>query len=157
MSQPSQDKPSGMRNWMRVVLIVSLALNLLMIGAIGGAVLKHGKWRGHHASRLHMVGGPMTRALDNDDRRAIGRKMREAYREGGSGREERQEYMRGLIEDLKAVPFDPAAVKTRMESARSVFRERLDVGQAVLLDHLASMDDAERAAYADRLQNSFRH
>ena len=154
MSQVSQDKPGGMRIWLRVLLVVSLALNLLVAGAVGGAFLKHHKWRGHHASRLEM-GGPMTRALSPEDRHAIGRKIRETYREGRPDRAEQREIMLGLVEDLKAVPYDPEAVKTRMTRIRAKFGARLEIRQSLLLDHLNAMDDTARAAYADRLREHF--
>ena len=50
------------------------------------------------------------------------------------------------------MPFDPAAVAARMSEQREGFRDRLELGQRLLLDHLATMSDAERAAYADRLE-----
>ena len=156
MSETPKQEPGGMRTWLRVVLVVSLALNLLMVGAIGGAVLRHGLWGGHHSPRLEMAGGPMTRALSPEDRRALGRKIRAEYREGRPARAEHRELMRGLVADLKAVPYDAEAVRARMERIHALFGERLAIGQALLLEHLAGLSDAERAAYAERLQQSFR-
>ena len=68
--------------WTRWALIISLALNLIVIGAVVGTVLRHGS-EGHrdaHGDKHghDMAGGPLTQALSREDRRAIGREMRRA-------------------------------------------------------------------------------
>jgi uncharacterized membrane protein len=139
--------------WVRGLLVVSLAFNLLVIGVIGSWALRHGGTHGgHHPSRLDMAGGPLTRALSAEDRREIGQKMRDAYRDGGRTRAAQSAGFDALVADLRAVPFDTAVVAERMSQQREGFRERLELGQRLLLEHLSAMSDAERAAYADRLQ-----
>ena len=54
--------------------------------------------------------------------------------------------------DLRAVPFDPDRVAERMREQRQGFAARFEMGQEVLIAHLAAMSDADRAAYADRLE-----
>jgi len=140
------------RPWVRIVLIVSLAFNLLVLGLIGGALLSGGKWRHHHPPRLE-AGGPLTRALSNEDRRAIGRKMRKAYREDGEEvRASRHQALDELVAAVEAVPFDPEAVRQRMADIRAMFRNRFELGQTLLIERLSEMSDAERAAYAERLR-----
>ncbi|MDT8326341.1 MAG: periplasmic heavy metal sensor [Roseovarius sp.] len=148
------DKPAtGLSPLMRGLFVVSLALNLLVIGGLGSWALRHGGMHvGHHPSRLDMAGGPLTRALSDEDRREIGEKMRGAYRDGGRTRAAQHAGFDALVADLRAVPFDPASVAARMSEQREGFRDRLELGQRLLLDHLATMSDAERAAYADRLE-----
>lgn len=148
------NKPAtGFSPFMRGLFVVSLALNLLVIGGFGSWGLRHGGWHGaHHPSRLDMAGGPLTRALTDEDRREIGEKMRSAYRNGHGTRAAQRAGFDALVADLRAVPFDPGAVAERMSQQREAFRERLEMGQRLLLDHLAAMSDAERAAYADRLE-----
>ena len=51
----------------------------------------------------------------------------------------------------EATPFDPQAVEARLERIQGMFRERLSLGQSLLIEQLVAMDDEERAAYADRL------
>lgn len=145
--------PTRLGPWVRGLLVVSLAFNLLVVGVIGSWALRHGGTHGgHHPSRLDMAGGPLTRALNDEDRREIGEKMRGAYRNGGRTRAAQRAGFDALVADLRAVPFDPATVAARMSEQREGFRERFEMGQRLLLDHLATMSDAERAAYADRLE-----
>jgi uncharacterized membrane protein len=147
------------RGW-RVVLIVSLALNLAVLGAIGGWALRHGVgWAGDHgpqAARLAQMGGPLTHALDADGRRAIAAELRGARAEREARRAALRESFAGLLADLRAQPFDPARVEARLAIQRAQVAGRLDSGHAALVAHLAAMSDAGRAAYADRLEEGLR-
>jgi len=156
MAETSEKAPTGMRPWLRLLLVVSLALNLLVVGLIGGAVIMRGKWQQHHMARLEMMGGPMTRALNRADRRAIGREMRESFGDRQAMHEEMRAGMESLIADIKAVPFDAAAVGQYMAKHHAQFSARLELGQALLLERLLQMDDGERAAYAERLQTAMK-
>ncbi|WP_306153086.1 periplasmic heavy metal sensor [Roseovarius sp. MMSF_3281] len=150
------EKKAGMRGWLKVVFGLSLALNLLVLGAIGGAVLRHGGFEGrHHMSRGDMAGGPLTRALTKDERRAVAREMRRAFREAGhAGRASYRETMQGLLVELRAQPFDPAPVAARMEAMRGMIGQRMDVGQTVLLEYLTEMEPEARQAFAARLEEA---
>lgn len=154
--QPENNGAHRPRPWVRILLIVSLAFNLLVLGLIGGALLSGGKWRHHHPPRLE-AGGPLTRALSHEDRRAIGRKMRQAYRDGGiEARNHRQKVFGELVAAVEAVPFDPDTVRQRMADLNAMFRDRFELGQKLLIDRLSEMNDAERAAYADRLREGMK-
>jgi uncharacterized membrane protein len=100
-----------------------------------------------------MAGGPLTRALSTEDRHAIGNAMRETWREADDGRTDLRDSYDALLADLRAVPFDPALVSARMRQHRERFAVRFEMGQEVLVTHLATMSDADRRAYADRLED----
>lgn len=141
---------------MRGVLIVSLTLNILIVGLVAGFLWRHGLPHDARVSAAEMAAGPLTRALSEADRRAIGREMRKALRaDGGEGA-----MMRGrvdaLVRDLRAVPFDPARLAETMRAHRSGMQARFEIAQNVLIAHLAAMSDAERAAYADRVEARIR-
>ena len=135
---------------MRIVLVTSLALNLLVVGLAAGWALRHAG--NDRPSRLDMAGGPLTRALSHEDRREIGQKMRAAWRAADDGRADMRDSYDALLADLRAEPFDPATVSARMRQHRERFAVRFEMGQAVLVTHLAGMSAAERHAYADRLE-----
>lgn len=155
--RPEQGRPG--RGW-RIALIVSLALNLLVAGVIGGWVLRHGigPQRTHmpHFARLAQLGGPLTHALDAEGRAAVAARLRA---ERGT-REARQAALRegltALLADLRAEPFDPNAVAARLDAQRAQVAGRFEAGHAALVAHLAGMNAAERAAYADRLEEKLR-
>ena len=54
------------------------------------------------------------------------------------------------------MPFDPARVSARMRQHRERFAVRFEMGQEVLVTHLAGMSAADRRAYADRLEERIR-
>ena len=137
---------------MRILLVASLALNLAVVGLAAGWALRHAGGDAH-PSRLDMAGGPLTRALSTEDRHAIGNAMRETWREADDGRTDLRDSYDALLADLRAVPFDPALVSARMRQHRESFNVRFEMGQQVLVTHLATMSDADRRAYADRLED----
>ncbi|ARE84565.1 heavy-metal resistance [Roseovarius mucosus] len=139
--------------WVRALLVASLALNLAVAGLAAGWALRHGgDHAGHHPSRLDMAGGPLTRALSDADRRAIGRAMRDAWRNRTNNGPNIGESFDALVIDLRAVPFNADRVAAQMRTQRDGFAARFEMGQEVLLTHLTAMSDADRAAYADRLE-----
>ncbi|MEO3415405.1 periplasmic heavy metal sensor [Roseovarius sp. CAU 1744] len=143
---------NGMKPWLRLLLILSLALNLLVVGAVVGAMITWSNWRPHHGPRLESGGGPLTRALSHEDRRAIGKEMRKAWRDSKQDGHDHHAELAGLVADLKVTPFDPAPVAARLRRHRQSFDERLDLGLTLLLERLTRMTPEERASYADRLQ-----
>ncbi|WP_306115499.1 MULTISPECIES: periplasmic heavy metal sensor [unclassified Roseovarius] len=153
MSEEMKPAPGGMKPWLRVLLVVSLAMNLLVVGALIGALVTWSNWRSHHPSRLAMAGGPLTRALAPEDRRAIGKEMRKAHRKEKGNRARHHGELMGLVADLKAEPFDPEAVEQRLARHRKSFDDRLGLGLELLTARLTQMTAEDRAAYADRLQD----
>lgn len=150
-----QEGGGRMKPWARALLVVSLALNLAVVGLAAGWVLRHGgSHNAHHPSRLDMAGGPLTRALSEADRREIGRAMRAAWRARANADTAPSigSSFDALVEDLRAVPFDPDRVAAQMRAQRDGFAARFEMGQEVLIAHLARMSEVERAAYADRLE-----
>lgn len=149
MSGSEAMPPRGAR-WMRIALAASLALNLLVVGVVGGALLMRGKWQGHER-QVAFSGGMLTRALDPDDRREIGRRMRAAYDAGELPRGDRRAALEDLVADLRAVPFDPGAVAEGLAQRQARMEAHFQLGQRLLLERLTQMTDAERAAFAERL------
>ena len=83
MTDNTPNPPPRMKLWLRVVLVLSLAFNLLIVGISAGAMFTWSKWKSHHGPRMDLSAGPMTRALSREDRRAIGKEMRKAYHKKG--------------------------------------------------------------------------
>ena len=71
---------------LRLLLIGSLGLNLLVFGVVGGATIGH-FWGGERRTGPDHVGSPYARALDPQDRRALGKAIRQAYRAAEIDRE----------------------------------------------------------------------
>lgn len=161
MSQTETPKPpvvpaAPMRRSMRFLLIGSLAVNLLVLGLVAGAIIRGPD--GFRAPRgVDLALGPIVQALAAEDREAIRAELR--------GREalqlrpvrDRNALINALLLALRAETYDPAAV----EAALNVPRDRaLAVQQAVqlsLLNRISAMTPAARLAFADRLADEMGH
>ncbi|WP_371169085.1 periplasmic heavy metal sensor [Aliiroseovarius sp. 2305UL8-7] len=149
-------------NWMRIVLIISLTLNLLVLGLVAGA--NWGKHRDHgfnprgpNRSEVRDLGfAPMAGALNRSDRREIGKALRDR---SGSFSENRAQLAREFKEMLlviRAEPFDPAALSALMAQQSERRSERGTVAQMLLIERLEQMSPDDRRAFADRVEKSVR-
>jgi uncharacterized membrane protein len=159
MSDPDTSAPrKADGRWMKILLVASLALNLLVAGALIGAVLGHDRDERRERSEVprEFMRSPFLGALEGDDRRAVGREL---MRDEGSLRENRAE-LRGRFERLlaaiRAEPFDRAAIEAILDEQRAAGARRLELAEAAVLTRLSAMSPAARAAYADRLDRSLR-
>ena len=140
------------RNWTRIALLISLALNLVIVGALVGAFWKNEKPTGRHLDRMSMGIGAYVRALPepaksevmtlvgtgSEDRRSFRRAMRERQRE----------FERVLLEK----PFSEQAVRKALLQRRDFALDKTVRLQDAYVDALVAMSDAERAAHFDRAQ-----
>ncbi|MGR3712450.1 MAG: periplasmic heavy metal sensor [Shimia sp.] len=144
---PRQRKP------LRGVLIASLALNLLVVGVVGGAMLsfRHGGGDAPHPRDRFVT--PHIKALSREDRRAVGREIRNAFRESGTGYASDREMFTAVVVALRQGPFDAGAFDAALAAMEDNAKMRRDVARAQLVKRVASMTDAERAVYAERLED----
>ncbi len=149
-NQGPKPAPKPMRRWVKILLALSLALNFLVLGAVGSAVISH-KFRGGHWGGPGGKFGHYSRALSREDRQAIGKAMRQ---ELGAPKDEWRR-MRGhyqaLAAALTAEDFDMGAVKTLLDSNRNTLRSRQDLAQRLLLERLQQMSPEQRRKFARRL------
>lgn len=144
--------PAPMRRWQKILLILSLAVNLLIVVAVASFVLSHDRDRRHRPPRVDQMGGPLTQSLSREDRREIGREIWRAYRDGRPAREDIRAEYEAVIAALRAEPYDPAVVERSLQRQLDFAVERQALGQRLLLERLAAMAPGERAAFADRLE-----
>lgn len=141
-----------LRLWLRLVLFASLALNLLVVGVIVGVIASGGPPARGGLDRGDLV-TPYTRAMTEAQRTELRRALRRGFlrerlRHGGLPQAE--DY-RAAQEILMRDPFDRAALAQVLDRQADGARQRLALGQVVLLDFLDQMTPADRRAYADRL------
>ncbi|GGH55750.1 periplasmic heavy metal sensor [Frigidibacter albus] len=153
MTTPSQPAaaPRSPR-WMRIVLVLSLALNLAGVGMVAGAVLGHSKKPPRPPMVSDLGFGPYTDALSAEDRRAL----RSAFVERAPDFRDLRRVMRGdfdrLLAILRTEPYDAAAAAAVIAAQRDRARQGFELGQDLLVERLGAMTAAERAAFADRLE-----
>jgi uncharacterized membrane protein len=150
--EPSAPPVPG-RRWVQVALAVSVGLNLAVAGLAIGAWIKDGPGRGMPRD---LSFGPFTEALSDGDRHAL----RDALGEKGQGFRAEREAMRGelaaLLVTLRATPFDPAAAEAALSAITRRAADRLDLGRELIEARILAMSDAERMAFADRLERGLK-
>ncbi|GAB4388040.1 periplasmic heavy metal sensor [Albidovulum sp.] len=139
------------RGWLPWALVASLALNLLVIGAIAGAAIGH--HRGPPREGIRDVGiGPYSEVLSPADRAAL----REAYRREApdlrDGRRQAQKDFAALADALQAEPFDLARVEAVISRQTGRLAQRIDLGGRLLVERIATMSPEERRGLAERIQ-----
>ena len=149
-------QPRGPSRLMRIVLVVSLGLNLMVAALVISALVMHGRWGPHHGPS-GLAGGALTRALDRADRQALHNQMRQSYPASSDPRAEMRQTFHAFAALLRQDPFDASAAQALLEQHRSGFHARLELGQGLLITRLATMTAAERSAYADRLDEALTH
>lgn len=156
-SEPAAPLPSPApsRRGLKIALAVSVALNLAVLGVVAGAVLRGGPMRDQMVRDLGF--GPFAEALTDTDRVAL----RRAFMQHSPGLRDLRETMRqdmaNVLAALRAAPFDPAALQSALAAQEERLTGQLRLGQELLADRIGAMTEAERLAFADRLEMSLQH
>jgi len=146
MAKPKTPVARPARLW-RIVLVVSLALNLAVVGIVVGAAVSGRLGKGPPRS-FDLGLGPMARALDPQERRAIGRGLRQdrALRDlDPRGR------IDGIVAVLLAEPFDPQAFRAMMDEQAAKVAGFQGRAQDALLEQIIAMTPERRRAFAAHL------
>lgn len=141
------------RRWWKAVMVVSLGLNLLVFGLVGGAILRGGP-PGHPELVRDLGFGPFTEALAPEDRLALRRAFAAQTPDFRDMRATMRDEMQTIVTLMRAEPFDAAALRAAMAAGVARMGERVALGQRLLADHLATMPPEARRAFADRLERS---
>lgn len=136
------------RRWKRWALIASLALNVLFVGLVVGAVLR--------GPPDQAIGGPglwrYAHALPDPYRRELVRTVRRSRSDWGAQRVALRDARGALAEALRAQPFDIDAVATVLANEQRLAGQLADRGNTLLLEQIARMSAEDRSRYADSIQ-----
>ena len=156
MTDAPAPKPARTSIWLRIAFVASLALNLLVLGAILGAVL--GRDRGP-VERLRaardIAPPPFILALEPETRRTLVEDYRRARPDRTHPRELRAR-LSALLNALRSEEFDSEAVASLLADQRGQALARQEAGAEVFIRHLAQMSADDRRAYADRLERALK-
>ena len=141
-------KPRRSRRF-RVVLILSLAANLLFIGLMAGAAVRFGHGGPKFHDRPPSVGAALFRALPREDKREIREAMHQ--RDSLVRDAERQSDFAEIRALLVAEPFDAAALEDAMRRQIDKRHAFIEQAQVDWVARIAAMDAGERADYVERL------
>ena len=139
---------SPQRIW-RIVLVVSLAVNLLLIGLIGGTYVRGG---GAPPRGFELQLGPLSEALSRDDRRRIGDQIRKDIGASGLSRRERREAFEALVDAVEAQPFDPERLTTLIAAQQGRTDNVRAAALGAFVNYLTDLSAQERKALAESLR-----
>ena len=143
-------KPKTPINWTRIVLVTSLALNLLVVGIFLGARFS-GDGSSAQRAPQNLPIGVLGHALEREDRRALGAAFRQEMRKQRGNATSRVDAAQ-FIDVLRAPEFSATELATLMDTQFARSTASFEVGRALLLKKITEMSPQERAAYADRLE-----
>lgn len=136
----------------KIVMVCSLALNLAIVGFVGGALVS-GRAGDGPPRHFDLGVGPIARALTPDERRAIGRNLRQAQNLRDVDLRARASAM---LQALQADPFDPEALRALL-TAQVAAMGQVQIGaQDALLAEISAMTPARRAEFAAAVAQEFR-
>lgn len=153
---PKPNAPHSGRGprWMRILLVGSLALNLLVAGLFVGAHFSaRGGGAGPEAGRAVPIGF-YGRALERSDRRALAREFRSQMRGRGHRGMGRSDDYKKVLVILRTTPFSMEALSQAISSQAARGSDAIEIGRAALLSRIGEMSVEERGAYADRLERA---
>lgn len=155
MTNVPDPSPKRRVPWLKLLLVVSLALNLTVLGVIGGALLGKERRLDRPDKAVRELGfGPYGTSLSRDQRSALRPKIGENRDVLRDNRRALREGLKDAIETLRADPFELTAFADILERQSQSARKLQDLGRKLLLEQVAEMSDAERADYAERLEKS---
>ena len=152
MQYPTQTPPRK-RPWMKIALGLSLALNLAVAGLmVGGALREHrGGARPDMVRELNF--GPFTKALSEEDRRALRADFFAKAPEFRQTRALMRGDMQAILAALRADPFDPVALRSAIANQNARIGRQIQLGQDLIVVRIEAMTPQARAAFADRLED----
>ncbi|MEL6808554.1 MAG: periplasmic heavy metal sensor [Pseudomonadota bacterium] len=136
--------------WVKIVLALSLAVNLCIAGLVAGFILRGGPLAGRAPAMGYAM--PYVLALPRDLRRDVFGAVRND--DSLPDRRARREEYRDMIKALKVTPFDAAAVEAVLVRQGDGVSRVQAVAQAAWLEAVSSLSDEERAAYSERMQEA---
>lgn len=147
------------RRWLMPVLFVSLFFNVLVAGMFAGHALAPDGRRDHvpdERSARGVIGEPFVHALPARDRRALFRDIMQDSARIRESRESLRQRFEAFLAALRADPYDADKVARLLLDQRAAAVDRQEIGEALLMKRLSEMNPDERAAYADRLEDSLK-
>lgn len=157
MTQSSPDQTKKPRSWLKAVLVVSVSLNLLILGFVLGAIVRGYDGNDRRDNAVRELGrSPFVAALEPDTRVRLAQRMREQGTDRGASREVMRAKFEEVLDALRSDNFDRAELERLLAEQRGFVTSRVNLAESALLDALEGMSVDERKSYANRLDRSLR-
>lgn len=144
-------KPPTGGKGLRWALVASLAVNLGVAGLALGVWLHDGP--GGHGPMVRDLGfGPYDDALRPQDRDALRAALRGKLGDLAASRQQMAADVTAVLAALRADPFDANALDAALAAQQAHLSARMKIGNDTMRDFLAALPQADRLAFADRLE-----
>jgi uncharacterized membrane protein len=155
MSETPQTPRRRTGRGIKIALALSLALNLLVAGLVGGAILA--RPAPGEAPAIRTLGlGPFALALPREARDEVRDRIEADMAELRRNRAEIGRSLMAVRRALVSDPFDRHAAERALGRSREAAIALQAQGHGALLDTLESMSAAERAVVAERMGRTLR-
>ncbi len=149
---PPNTPAKGPRNWTRIALVLSVALNLLIVSTLAGAFWKNQTRHGPHLDRSSMGLGAYILALPKPAQSEIMSMIGKGSTDRRQFRREMRKNRQDLETALKAEPFSREDVQAAMNKQRDGAVTRTLKIQKAYLDALSDMTETGRVAHFERAE-----
>ena len=142
--------------WSKLILAVSLGLNLIVAGLLAGAWFNAPKQGARGDRGSYFSAGPFGRALSKEDRKMMGDAFRNDPKlrdQLGKGRGEMRRIGLDVVKVLRSDPLDATALTELFDEQAQLGNQLQTVGRRALLDRIIAMSQQERSNFADKLEN----
>lgn len=152
-SRPETEPRPGGARWLKYALIASLALNLLIVGAVAGTMIGFGKH--HHGPRVGHPRGEdfglmgLTRTLPEERRKEVRKQLREDRGKLRPLFEDIRAARREAADKLAADPFDRTALEGALATVSDRERTLRQEAVGIFLGHVERLTADERRTLAE--------
>ncbi|MCF6273017.1 MAG: periplasmic heavy metal sensor [Rhodobacteraceae bacterium] len=144
---PTQKNPAS-RSWVKILLIVSLGVNLAIIGLVIGLSLKEKPRRSPPPDAVAFL----SFALPKEHRDELRAQLLSRRDELRANRAALADMRRQMITALEAKPFEISAVEEILQRQRARFLALGELAHSALLERISLLTPEERAAYVVSLE-----
>lgn len=160
MADTQTREPGERRRWPTVLLAVSLAANVLVLGMVAGAHFRdRADFRRFPPPSRTMVSDaglrPFMDAMPRDVRNRMVAAMRRQADDFAPDRDALAAELRDMLAVLRADPYDSAALETLLTAQHDRVEARIRAGRELLAGQIEAMSAPERRAFADQLEDRF--
>lgn len=145
--------------WMKVVLVVSVGLNLVVAGLVIGHAA-FGPGFGRHYWAVGAAGREFWKGLPRERRGELRILLRDSGDRFRPGSRNAVQAVRNLSAAIAATPYDRARVEAALASLAAALDEMRTAGEGMVLEVLDRLDDEERArlgAIVDKRAEEIEH
>lgn len=136
--------------WLRLALVLSLALNLLVVGLVAGVAARGGPM-GRHGGMGDVGFGPLTGSLSREDRRALRERFEASAPDWHDERAAVRDDYLALATLLQAEPWDGAAAAAIIARQEDRGKARFRQGGAILVDYFGTLSPEARHEIGQRM------